>query len=434
MLANQVLTDWLAIHQAVGLNSAMQGWLYALSVGRNYLLSADEWAVLGSNSRQTPVVPACLQNTAISTNTRLELRQQLPRNSERFVIVGGGPVGLMLAVALKKLFGSRIVLHVLENRVNSEGQGTAFTRSWPINIPVSEFMFFNHPSGINSVAPLGEYLPWTLRELESHLLSLAQILDCQFVYSNEKTENLLLQLQPDLVFDATGGRWRAKGQMKKECEVVLCSSDLETVQGYCAFGVNPVAIAPRDARNLAVSVYDNGDCRPTLNGVPLSSWMLKIRGIPRHLGPVLIEKIRTINHDNWIYVWPTHLSSGEWIAFFGLRQDDAWLLQNEIKDPLSLDQVWDNLSKLSDPRWKIIVDVLASGAVGHHSECRVDPPFLWAPHLYIGDDSGWSHQQGVPVIPVGDSLFHGHPQVGNGLGSHLNMINLLIQQLQRSNG
>jgi len=38
------------------------------------------------------------------------------------------------------------------------------------------------------------------------------------------------------------------------------------------------------------------------------------------------------------------------------------------------------------------------------------------------------------VIPVGDSLFHGHPQVGNGLGSHLNMINLLIQQLQRSNG
>ena len=222
--------------------------------------------------------------------------------------------------------------------------------------------------------------------------------------------------------------------MKKECEVVLCSSDLETVQGYCAFGVNPVAIAPRDARNLAVSVYDNGDCRPTLNGVPLSSWMLKIRGIPRHLGPVLLEKIRTINHDNWIYVWPTHLGSGEWIAFFGLRQDDAWLLQNEIKGPLSIDQVWDNLSKLSDPRWKIIVDVLASGAVGHYSECRVDPPFLWAPHLYIGDGSGWSHQWGFPVIPVGDSLFHGHPQVGNGLGSHLNMSNLLIQQLQRSNG
>ena len=49
---------------------------------------------------------------------------------------------------------------------------------------------------------------------------------------------------------------------------------------------------------------------------------------------------------------------------------------------------------------------------------QLEPPFIYAPYVkpMTGKFDKIYHK---PLIPIGDSIFNGHPKVGNGLGFHL---------------
>jgi len=59
-----------------------------------------------------------------------------------------------------------------------------------------------------------------------------------------------------------------------------------------------------------------------------------------------------------------------------------------------------------------------------HSHITIEKPFNYVP--YVNLNAGTGTLGGKSIFPVGDSLFCGHPKVGNGLAAHLKTINELI--------
>ena len=56
-----------------------------------------------------------------------------------------------------------------------------------------------------------------------------------------------------------------------------------------------------------------------------------------------------------------------------------------------------------------------------------EPPFKYSP--YINPVNTLSFLENIPLLPIGDSIFCGHPKVGNGLNFHLKFINNFAKSL-----
>ena len=63
------------------------------------------------------------------------------------------------------------------------------------------------------------------------------------------------------------------------------------------------------------------------------------------------------------------------------------------------------------------------------AQISIESPFKYSPYANLNSTSGSLH--GKRVFPVGDSLFCGHPKMGNGLGSHLPLINELLERMNK---
>ena len=62
-----------------------------------------------------------------------------------------------------------------------------------------------------------------------------------------------------------------------------------------------------------------------------------------------------------------------------------------------------------------------------NSLIKVEKPFSYLPYINLNAELG--HFNGKRIFPVGDSLFCGHPKVGNGLANHLKFINNLVEKI-----
>jgi len=61
------------------------------------------------------------------------------------------------------------------------------------------------------------------------------------------------------------------------------------------------------------------------------------------------------------------------------------------------------------------------------AQISIESPFKYSPYVNLNSTSGSLH--GKRVFPIGDSLFCGHPKMGNGLGRHLPLINDLLEKI-----
>ena len=133
-----------------------------------------------------------------------------------------------------------------------------------------------------------------------------------------------------------------------------------------------------------------------------------------------------INHDSKIFVWQTHLKSAEYLVMVCLTHEERNALTNYLLAATSMREARPWLSNLSDTRWAKILNHLASAESDHHEPCWVEPPYLWKPEIFLGTQDTLIEKCGAKAIPVGDSLFNGHPQVGNGLNVHLQLVKRLL--------
>ena len=61
------------------------------------------------------------------------------------------------------------------------------------------------------------------------------------------------------------------------------------------------------------------------------------------------------------------------------------------------------------------------------SQVKIEQPFKYCPYVNLNPSFGLL--SGKRVFAVGDSLFCGHPKMGNGLGRHLPFINDLLEKM-----
>ena len=83
---------------------------------------------------------------------------------------------------------------------------------------------------------------------------------------------------------------------------------------------------------------------------------------------------------------------------------------------------------------KIFLDIRIINLISILSElnlnCKtivVEPPFEYRPYINIINSINYINK--IPLLPIGDSIFCGHPKVGNGLNFHLKFINNFAKSL-----
>ena len=115
------------------------------------------------------------------------------------------------------------------------------------------------------------------------------------------------------------------------------------------------------------------------------------------------------------------------ILIINLQIEEYESLKTIINLPKNLKSLSDrfNLEDLFNFKIALILRWLVS--VDEHCKIIIERPFKYDPFVNLTANLGSIN--GKRVCPIGDSLFCGHPKVGNGLARHLNMINELVQKM-----
>ena len=150
------------------------------------------------------------------------------------------------------------------------------------------------------------------------------------------------------------------------------------------------------------------------------------------LMPVINNFCRNMNHLNTFYLWGGQLKNkiNKGLIIINISSEDTKYLKQIIKRPISLKNfVEKNAAALG---------LIDSGTVSFFKKLtdidsdnrmRIERPFKYQPYVNLNSNCG--SLNGKRVFPVGDSLFCGHPKMGNGLGSHLRFINSLVEKMNK---
>lgn len=417
----ELSSHWYGLHLSFGFPSAAKGWFFSMAAETEFLLTRDEWLISqnyierktnGKAETRDASESACLADPLQNWSN-----EQLKRHQAGVLIMGCGPIGMLFAIALKRQFGNKLPVVLLENRIQSESCSMPFSRAWPINIPALQIAHF-----VDAPLPSTTYLPWNLNDLEQRLFTQAMSLGCRVLFSKRSHENLIAGLDPIVIIDATGGRLRGPAQAIRETYTQpLPTMTLQGVWDRTQFGMRTGSMGEAGANSISVAVFDNGYAQPLWNASPLSTWMIKITGISKACGEQILSFMQANNRDNWGFIWPTHSSDRQYLALLHLRSAEAIQLASCLVAPTSVEESSHRLGKSNDSRWSALLGILESDSATRQG-ALVHPPFLWAPRVCALEPSAWLCPDGRLVIPVGDSLFNGHPKVGNGLGAHIPML------------
>ena len=349
------------------------------------------------------------------------------------VIIGGGVCGLFLANSIKNLFGNRANVLVLDNRSRHSNTRGSFKREWLTHIPVS-FFKTGKPTNIKSL--LECFGTNGLIGIPINILETVLQLSCKdqgvkflfletFDYSN-LSNNVI-----DLVFDATGGRLKECSYSTSNSAELAVNIPKQNINLNYA-GVKQLHNIPGvGADHLDIVLKPFGDFHePHIGDSKISVHMIKITGIPINLMQTLLEAIKKLNSLNMFYVWSGALRDeiNEGLILINLLDKESRYLTSVIDDPMTLKALLGNNSNISKYLNRNINNILLMLAeLDVDSQVKIEQPFKYCP--YVNLNPGFGSLSGKRVFAVGDSLFCGHPKMGNGLGKHLPFINDLLGKM-----
>ncbi len=346
------------------------------------------------------------------------------------VILGGGCVGLSLANALKRSWGSNARILVIESRVHATHVKRPYERQWLTQLGSGIFQGVVDPQVTKIADSFGQYgyLGCTLALLETLLLISCRKMGVKFLFQENYDLSFVEKANTRLVFDATGGRLTEKrsAEIREPAPTAIRRITFPVRKAY-GLGFRPFGITHiKDTQELEMALWADGrHIAPAYGDKLVQVPMMKLINIPIALKKELKRQLSAVNHDGIFYCWEGKLKSqiNSLMLFVNLDAESLRVLSSTIDSSMSLAEfTLDHASALSalDERVVQVFKMLAEDAA-HARRIKLEAPFLYAPSI-LNEAVPFSKVGNIPLIPIGDSTFKGNPKVGNGLGFHLKTI------------
>jgi tetratricopeptide (TPR) repeat protein len=380
-----------------------------------------------------------LVNDSFKEDTNIDLGQAIEKTFDRenlnLVVIGGGVCGLFIANSLKHCFGDRANVLVLENRSRCPNTRERFKRDWLTHIPTG-FFKLRQLSNIQSL--IEDFGSNGLIGIPINILETILQLSCKdqgvkFYFSETLDYSNLNDDVIDLVFDATGGRLMEDVYSASNATELSVKIPKDYINLKSA-GINQLHNIPGvEAGYLDVVLKPCGDFhRPYIGNTKICIHMCKITGVPINLMETILELVEKDNSLNSFYVWKGCLKDeiNEGLIILNLLGKECEFLTSRIDASIKLNNFLISEPNISHHLNKNIVSIIEMLALMDvDAQVSIESPFKYSPYVNINSASGSLH--GKRVFPIGDSLFCGHPKMGNGLGSHLPLINELLERMNK---
>tara|TARA_Y100000385_G_scaffold291746_1_gene371943 strand:- start:3553 stop:5037 length:1485 start_codon:yes stop_codon:yes gene_type:complete len=351
------------------------------------------------------------------------------------VIIGGGACGLFLATNIKSLFGDKANVLVLDNRSRYSNTRESFKREWLTHIPASFFRIGKRPDILSLLECFGAdgLIGIPINMLETILQFACKDQGVKFHFSDIFDYSLLNNNIIDLVFDVTGGRL-------KECSY-SDSKSADLIVNIPKVNINLDDAGVKQLRNIPGVGEDDvnvalkllGDFHePRIENSRVLVHMVKLTGIPIDLMGPLLEAVAELNSQNLFYVWRGALRDeiNEGLILINLLDKESGFLTSIIEGPITLKSLLNHSPNISDQLNENIMLILQMlVGMDAYDAIMIEQPFKYCPYVNLNAGSGLL--SGKKVFAVGDSLFCGNPKAGNGLGSHLPIINDLVEEMAK---
>lgn len=348
------------------------------------------------------------------------------------VIIGAGPVGVLMAASLKKELGQAIDILLIESRVSTAHLKKPYNRRWQTNIPLSLIDKMLHPKAALACARTGDghFIGVDICSLESLALLSARAVGVRCLFVEQDPLDWLAEAPVHLLVDASGARWRKPGKLEEKIYPGLLLKQATTqAQSYVDYGVVRSTSIP----NSRVDVrHKDGWLQPLYRGGAIKQSLIKVQDIPIACYQPLLQWILQNNQDNKFYLWPgrKHAEINRLLLFVSMTAKEHQVLSRFISgDNVELIDViqWCEFKSSMDPRLQSLLrQIYAHGKA--HCTASVSRPFIFEPRMLDPDVTSDTFHK-IPVLPIGDSFFSGNPKSGNGLGVHLHHIRAVSSQL-----
>lgn len=361
------------------------------------------------------------------------IRKTFSEDKLNFVIIGGGICGLFLASTIKFVFGNGANVLVVDNRSSKPNTREPFNRKWLTHLPLHLFQT-NKPSNVQSL--IESFRSNNLVGLPINMLETIFQLSCKdqgvkFYFAETPDFSSISDSKTDLVFDATGGRldgcsYSVDYSREVPIKVTKRSINLEYA------GVNQRFNSPTVGKDHINFVLKPSGCfhYPHIRNLKVNVHMVKITGVPMGLMSSLLEFVSKFNYSNQFYIWNGILNEeiNEGLVLINIRKSEEEFLNSVISGSTPLQTLLNNNPISSEHLNENIISTLNMlSKLDTNNSIKIEKPFRYRPYINLGADSG--SLNGKSLFPVGDSLFCGHPKMGNGLSYHLNFINKLVEKL-----
>ena len=347
-----------------------------------------------------------------------------------FVILGGGITSLFLANILKFHLNDKVNIIIFDNRISSIGKRKVFDRNWLTHLDIFNFtaMLDDEINLILNKFVKKNLIGLPIKFLEAILMVFCKEKGINFIFSENLNFSFFDKLNIDFFIDGTGGRINKFYTTNS----IINDLDIEykgNPTNFTFAGI-PNKIYSSNIYNFKLKKHGNLYI-PMYKGKKIEAFMFKITGIPSKYYNNFLKLISNKNKDNLFYIWNGNLPSeiNELLMFINLNRSQYTLLKKNVLSKVNpikfLKIITDN---------KIFLDIRIINLISILSElnlnCKtivVEPPFEYRPYINIINSINYINK--IPLLPIGDSIFCGHPKVGNGLNFHLKFINNFAKSL-----
>lgn len=377
--------------------------------------------------------PNLINDSFIYTQgNNLKYAQKLTFNAEELniVIIGGGICGLFFANNLKSSLGSEVNILILDNRSDKKNIRKIFNREWLTHIPSKILQRFTSQNIKDLLGCFGQNgltgLP--INFLESILMLSCKEQGVNFFFSQEidysKLDNKLISF----FVDASGGRFNLDKYSLNNTELKVQipnarlnfkAAGINQLDNYTTAKQNHIDITLMSSNNLYYPYFEN----KTIN-----SYMFKVIEIPIEIINSIFDSAVSLNSKNLFYIWKGNLREevNKGLIIINLKKAEFNILINLIKSPIRINNLLKNNFELLKPINTDIIDLLKIiSKLDIQNDAKVEKPFSYSPYINLNAGLGFFNNKNI--FPIGDSLFCGHPKVGNGLGNHLAIANNLTE-------